>query len=86
MKNLYRKLLIKLGYKDWQPIISRYIGFNTRDIIYECSLTGERKSVRTFRSFGSAFPIPTTMNIDGYEYDIILNGGSFERTAHGIIC
>lgn len=84
MKKLYRKLLIKLGYRNWVPIISRYTSFNTRNIIYECTWTGERKVIDTYRSYGSAFPIPTTMLIDFKTFDAILNGAKFWRSAHSV--
>ena len=49
-----------------KPIVSRYISFNTRDIVYEC-MCGERKIKRVYRSFDSPFPIETTIFITNKE-------------------
>jgi hypothetical protein len=49
-----------------KPIVSRYISFNTRDIVYECRC-GKRKIERVYRSFSSPFPIETTLFITNKE-------------------
>jgi hypothetical protein len=41
------------------PIISRYILFNYRDIVYECKC-GKREIIRTHTPYGKPFPIQTT--------------------------
>jgi hypothetical protein len=41
-----------------KPIYSRYVSFNSRDIIYELA-NGKRVVRRVSREFGDAFPIPT---------------------------
>lgn len=84
MKKLYRKLLIKLGYRNWKPIISQYVSFGTRDIIYECEWTKQKKVIRVRRNFGDGFPIPTTMLIDNKTFNAILNGAKFWRTEHSV--
>ena len=38
-----------------RPIVSRYSGFNTRDIIYECRC-GCKKLVEVSKGFSSPFP------------------------------
>ena len=53
-----------------KPIVSMYISFNTRDIVYECSC-GERKIIREYRDFSDPFPIETSMNITRQELENI---------------
>jgi len=42
-----------------KPIVSKYVSFNTRYIVYECRC-GKRKIIRDFRTFDIPFPIQTT--------------------------
>ena len=56
-----------------KPIVSRYISFNKRDIIYQCRC-GKRKSYSIYREFGSSFPIETKILLSKQEYLDILNG------------
>lgn len=49
-----------------KPIVSRYVSFNTRDIVYECKC-GKRKLKRQFFSYNQPFPIETKMFITVYE-------------------
>ena len=51
------------------PIISRYVSFCTRDIIYECKVCGMRKIKRVYKPFGEAFPIETTPLITRQEFE-----------------
>jgi hypothetical protein len=57
-----------------KPIISRYISFNTRDIIYECTC-GKRVIKRDTRAFSDPFPIPTNP---------LLSQRDFEKMAEDI--
>jgi hypothetical protein len=50
-----------------KPIVSKYVSFNKRDIIYECKC-GKRKIIRVYRTFGIAFPIKTTNFITKEEF------------------
>lgn len=54
------------------PIVSRYISFNTRDIVYECRC-GKRKIIRDYRPFDMPFPIETTNLITHQELEKIAN-------------
>lgn len=56
----------------YKPIVSRYISFNTRDIVYECSC-GKREIIRVYRFFGESFPIQTTHHITHKELQEIQN-------------
>ena len=56
----------------YKPIVSRYISFNTRDIVYECKC-GKRKIIREYRPFDVAFPIETTNHITHQELEKIAN-------------
>jgi hypothetical protein len=53
-----------------KPIVSMYISFNTRDIIYECKC-GKRMSTTEYRE-QTSFPIPTTHFLTRTEYQNIL--------------
>lgn len=56
-----------------KPLVSQYISFFTRDIIYECRC-GHRVVKTVTKSFGEDFPIPTTTLITTKEMERILNG------------
>ena len=54
------KLFKKIHFCTFSiPIVSRYISFNYRDIVYECKC-GQRKIIRTHTPYGKPFPIQTT--------------------------
>ena len=55
-----------------KPIISRYVSFNCRDIIYECDC-GKRQVVRICIEFGESFPTTTTPLITHEEFLKYLN-------------
>lgn len=55
-----------------KPIVSRYISFNTRDIVYECRC-GKRKIIRDYRPFDIPFPIKTNHFITNKELKDIAN-------------
>jgi hypothetical protein len=42
-----------------KPIVSMYVSFNTRYIVYECKC-GKRKVERVYTYFNMPFPIKTT--------------------------
>jgi len=54
------------------PIASKYIGFNTRNIIFECRC-GKRKVKQEYRSFGEAFSMPTSNFMSDEMFKAILN-------------
>lgn len=66
--NLFRKIHIHSYYK---PIISRYVTFSQRDIIYECKC-GERKIFRVYKDFSEPFPIETSMIETNKEFESYL--------------
>mgnify|MGYP000863017049 CR=1 FL=1 len=77
--------IISYGFYKWQiskikvhchlyskPIVSMYVSFNTRDIVYECRC-GKRKIIRDYRPFDEPFPIETTNFITRKELEAIAN-------------
>jgi hypothetical protein len=56
----------------FKPIVSKYVSFNTRDIVYECRC-GKRKIIRDYRPFDVPFPIQTTNFITHQELEKIAN-------------
>ena len=58
------------------PIVSKYVGFETRNIIYQCKC-GKRKCKKVTRTFedNRDFPIKTSVMMTEKEFDIILAGG-----------
>lgn len=54
-----------------KPIVSQYVSFHQRDIIYECKCD-KRKMQREYRNFGDAFPIETKNFITDAEMQKIL--------------
>jgi hypothetical protein len=61
-----------------KPIYSKYIGFNTRDVIYE--YRGGRRVVRRIhKAFGDSFPIPTSISSNDHKlFNQILNNNISE--------
>ena len=59
---------------NWKPKLSRYISFDSRDILYECKC-GKRKIENVYRDFSEPFPIETTTNLTYKDMqDALLNG------------
>lgn len=58
-----------------KPIVSKYVTFNSRDIIFQCKC-GKRRCKRVTKAFDADFPIPTTNLISEKEFDHILAGGN----------
>lgn len=56
MLNLFKR---KHKHLFDKPIVSRYVSFNYRDIIYSCSC-GERKIIKVHADFDEPFPIQTS--------------------------
>jgi len=54
------------------PLASQYIGFNTRNIIWECRC-GKRKLIQESRNFGEPFSMPTSNFMTTKEFEEILN-------------
>jgi hypothetical protein len=65
--------IFKHRCKYTKPIVSRYVSFNTRKIIYQCKC-GKRKVIKVF-SPNYPFPIQTATLITNKEFNNILNGG-----------
>lgn len=57
-----------------KPIISKYVNFNSRDIIYQ-NIFGKRYVRRVYRDYGIPFPIPTTNLLTDEEFKNILMYG-----------
>ncbi len=69
IKSIRKKLHVCYHNK---PIISRYMSFHTREIIYECKC-GHRQVERVTRAFSDPFPIETTSLIAYKEFGTHLN-------------
>lgn len=71
MKNIIESIF---GHKHsfHKPIVSAYVSFNTRDIVYECKC-GKRKKYRVSLPFDIPFPIETTPFISSTDLDKIIN-------------
>ena len=70
---MIKRILTKLGINySWKPIASTYVGFSTRDIVYE-SNCGKRKLIRVSRSFSKPFPFEPERLLSGEEIQDILN-------------
>ena len=62
LPNRIKEWVLRIIYSlfpNYKPILSRYISFNSRQILYE-SRNGHRKLVMVYRDFDSPFPIETT--------------------------
>jgi hypothetical protein len=67
------------------PIVCRYVGFEHRDIIYQCRC-GKRKSVEVYDNYytGKGFPIaPSGVSIK--EYKTILDGAEYVQVSPTMI-
>jgi hypothetical protein len=61
--NIIKIILTKLHSHDYnKPIVSRYVSFSERDIVFECNC-GKRQLLRERREFSDAFSMLTTMGI-----------------------
>lgn len=76
IKNIFKRLH-RCYYNT--PIVSRYIGFNSRDIIYQCSC-GKKKSYTIYRNFGDPFPIETNLFMERKEFNEILESDKIYPT------
>ena len=56
-----------------EPIISDYVSFSTRDVVWQCRC-GHRKLVRESRAFGSPFSLSWTVGLDKKEMEQVLSG------------
>jgi len=54
-----------------KPVVSKYVSFHTRDIIYECKC-GDRKIFRRTFEFSEKMPIKTAMIITEKEFQSLL--------------
>lgn len=73
MKNFINWLFNKkVHVHDYKPIISRYVSFNSRDIMYECTKCYHKKHQYISRPFDISFPIETTAFISYNEFNDIL--------------
>ena len=55
-----------------KPIVSKYISFNVRNIIFECRCS-QRKLRKEVRTFNESFSMPTTHFITTKEMNEFLN-------------
>jgi len=69
---------------QYKPIVSRYISFGARDIIYECRC-GKREVRRVRRNFGDEFPIITATLLSKDDFDAILGGEDYEYVNEHIV-
>lgn len=76
IKNILKKLH-RCNYDT--PIVSRYVGFSTRDIIYQCTC-GKKKSYMIYRNFGIPFPIETNCFMERKEFKEILESDKIYPT------
>ena len=58
--------------------MAKYVGFSTRDVIWECRC-GERKMKRETRSFSSSFSAPTFL-LNNEEFNQVLTRTETEFT------
>ena len=54
-----------------KPIVSSYVSFHTRDVVWECRC-GKRKLVRETRAFGTSFSLGWTCNLSATEMTQVL--------------
>ncbi len=54
-----------------KPIISSYVSFGTRDVVWECRC-GKRKLIREYRNFGDPFSMGWTCNLSKDEMTQVL--------------
>jgi hypothetical protein len=59
-------------YILYKPILSSYVSFGSRDVVWENRLTGRRIKIRESRSFGSSFTLNWTCNLSGKEMKQVL--------------
>lgn len=70
MRSVIRRLL---HIHVWEPKLSKYVSFNSRDILYECKC-GKGKIKNVYRNFDTPFPIETTTMLTNKEMqDALLN-------------
>lgn len=62
-------LILFIFYK---PILSSYVSFGTRDVVWESRLTGRRILVRESVSFGTPFSVAWTCNLNSKEMKQVL--------------
>ena len=57
---------------NFKPILSRYITFTSRDIIYECKC-GKKEERNVRKAYGDPFPIETSVMLTRKDYIKALN-------------
>jgi hypothetical protein len=67
-----------------KPIISRYVSFTQREIMFECPICNKRYSERIRKNYGESFPIDTN-HVDKNTFDAILNGSEYIRITNTTI-
>jgi hypothetical protein len=58
-----------------KPILSKYVTFNERDIIFKCRC-GKKKIKRVYAAFSEPFPIETTNFISDKDFKKIANNNT----------
>lgn len=59
-----------------KPLVSMYVSFNIRNIIYQCKC-GKKISKKVFIPYASPFPIETTLWLSKKDFNEILNYPNF---------
>ena len=74
----------KISYHKFDtPIVSRYVSFNVRDIIYECKC-GKRQNVKVYAPTDKPFPIETH-SVSWKDFSDILEGSKFKIVGHVVM-
>jgi len=79
MRNLINKILNLFHWHYFsKPIVSQYVSFHTRNIVFECKC-GKRCARKVSRLFSESFPIETSTHLTDREFNLILNGKSVKE-------
>lgn len=63
-----KKLLCKIGFHNWNMVLSRYQSFNFRKVTCKCERCGKLKIGSLRQEY--VYPFPTTHNFEKSEYDV----------------
>lgn len=74
--NLIQRFLKKLFHVHYfKPILSSYVSFNVRNIVYECPKCKARMIEKIKKSFSEPFPIETSGCFSEKELQDVMNKG-----------
>ena len=68
--------LISIFYK---PILSSYVSFGSRDVVWENKINGRRILIRETRSFDNPFTLGWTCNLNSEEMKQVLDNKESEE-------